>query len=176
MSYAKNTSHEISYEESRYSHKVYLICAFIVCIALPLFIGTFASVITMDNMSVFTTIQKPPFTPPAIIFPFAWTILYTLMGLASYLALVEARDLRSHISYFVPYMIQLGLNFLWSIIFFNGQLYVLALICLILLWVSVLWNMISFSSIKPSAGYLLIPYLVWLTFAFYLNLMICLLN
>ena len=118
-------------------------------------------------------LNKPPASPPGWLFPIVWTILYVLMGLASYLVLISAKPNKTALA---AYAIQLIFNFFWSIIFFRLQLCFLAFIWLVLLWFLILKTFTLFSEISKSAGYLLIPYLLWVTFAGYLNFTICLLN
>lgn len=120
-------------------------------------------------------IQKPPLAPPAIVFPIVWTILYALMGIgAARISLALPSMQRSRgLNLFV---LQLIVNFFWSLIFFNAQAYGFAFLWLVLLWVLVLWMILAFRKIDPVAAALQIPYLIWLTFAAYLNLGVWFLN
>ncbi len=146
---------------------------FIICIALPLVVGGLSALLTHDGMVTFQSLNKPPFSPPAWLFPIAWTILYILMGVASYLVVVDEEP---HQLALITYGIQLLFNFCWSIIFFNFGAYLFSFIWLVLLWVLILITMFQFFKICPWAGYLMLPYLLWVTFAGYLNLSIYLLN
>ena len=120
-------------------------------------------------------IQKPPLSPPAIVFPIVWAILYALMGFgAARIYLSEPSEARS--SSLHLYLIQLAVNFFWSIIFFNLQSFGGALIWLIALWALILWMILSFRKVDPLAAWLQIPYLIWVTFAGYLNAGVWLLN
>ena len=148
----------------------------VACLALPLAVGALAGFLTRDSMSIYAQMPKPALSPPAWVFPVVWSILYVLMGLASYLVLVtpcvhleQQRALRS-------YGWQLLLNFLWPLLFFGAQLCFVALLCLLLLLVSVFITAWRFYHIRPWAGYLLLPYILWLLFAAYLNLASCLLR
>lgn len=148
----------------------------ICCLALPLGVGMLSAYLTKSNMMVFDYIKKPMLTPPSIVFPIAWTILYILMGLASYFAIIECKESNQAIYVMYPYIIQLILNFMWSIIFFNYQRYDIAFVVLIFMWIMVLRTMIFFGTLNQINYYLLTPYLLWTSFAGYLNLMIVVLN
>lgn len=112
--------------------------------------------------------EKPSLSPPAILFPIVWTILYALMGIGA--ARVEASqdgpDRNRALNVFV---VQLVVNFFWSLIFFNAQAYEFALLWLLLLWVLVLLMIPEFRKVDSAAALAQIPYLLWLTFAAYLN-------
>lgn len=149
-------------------------------IALPLAIGVVSALLSADVMGRFGSMNQPPLSPPAWLFPVAWTILYVLMGLASYLLYVarpmteEVRKLRTRA--LVLYAAQLVLNFVWTPIFFNGGLYYVAFVILVGMWVLIAALMATAVKVDRRATFLLIPYLVWTTFAGYLNIMIALLN
>ncbi len=147
----------------------------IICIAIPLLVGGLAALITMGSMESFALLNKPPLSPPGWLFPVVWTILYTLMGIASYLVYTSGQPYRSKTSLTV-YGVQLFFNFFWSIIFFNLEMYLFAFIWLVILWLLILVTTVLFYRIEKSAGYLMIPYLIWVTFAGYLNLGIYILN
>ena len=148
----------------------------LVCIAIPLLVGGLSAFLTMDGMADFAAIEKPPLSPPGILFPIVWTVLYVLMGVASYLVLTsDARQ--DDIDHAITlYAIQLVLNFFWSIIFFRLEWYLVAFIWLVLLSIAILYTLLLFRKISKTAGWLLVPYLLWVTFAGYLNLSIYLLN
>ncbi len=146
----------------------------IVSILIPLAVGGLSAFLTKDSMSTFEAVAKPPLSPPGWLFPVVWTVLYTLMGIASYLVYTSEKFGKKQALYF--YAAQLTVNFLWSIIFFNLTAYLFAFIWLLLLWVLILLTLIRFYRINENAGLLLIPYLIWVTFAGYLNLGIFLLN
>ena len=99
-------------------------------------------------------------------FPAAWTVLYVLMGIASYLVLRSGKPCRSAM---VLYGLQLAFNFFWPIIFFNLRAYLIAFFWLILLWILILATALAFGKLSRLAGLLLVPYLIWVTFAGYLN-------
>ena len=145
----------------------------IICIAIPLAVGVLSALLTRNSMQTFDLINKPKLAPPGWLFPVAWTILYILMGIASYLV---ATSRKPNGAALITYGIQLIFNFFWSIIFFNLSLYLFAFIWLVILWILILKTTIKFYRISQPAGYLMIPYLLWVAFAGYLNLSVCLLN
>lgn len=142
-------------------------------IAIPLVVGSISAFLTRGNMQTFSTLNKPALSPPGWLFPIVWTILYILMGIASYLVLLSKKTSTNALTL---YSIQLIFNFFWSIIFFNLSLYLFAFVWLVALWILILKTTILFYQIEKPAGYLMIPYLLWVTFAGYLNLGIYLLN
>lgn len=144
-----------------------------VCIAIPLVVGGLSAALTKDSMELYETVQKPALTPPGWIFPVVWTILFVLMGIASYLILTTEKSKDTALR---VYGLQLVVNFFWSILFFNLQQYQLSFFWLLLLWLLVFITTVLFYQISKPAGYLMLPYLLWVTFAGYLNLSISLLN
>lgn len=125
---------------------------------------------------MFADLNKPPLSPPGWLFPVVWTILFVLMGAASYLVLTSEKPQQVVDRALRLYVVQLGVNFFWSIFFFGQSRYLFSFLWLVLLWLLILATAIRFYRIMPLAGYLLLPYLIWVTFAGYLNLGICLLN
>ena len=150
--------------------------ALIAGILIPLAVGGLSAWITKDNMALFDEVAKPPLAPPKLLFPIAWTILYIIMGIASYLVYVSGGSREQKSSSLTLYGIQLLLNFFWSIIFFNYRSYLFAFIWLVFLWIFILATLLSFRKTSKAASYLMIPYLLWVTFAGYLNFGIYLLN
>ncbi|MDO4815233.1 MAG: TspO/MBR family protein [Bacillota bacterium] len=148
----------------------------IICIAIPLAVGGLSTHLTKDNMIMFEYIKKPPLSPPAWLFPVVWTILYTLMGIASYLVASSDAAPREIKGALIFYALQLVFNFLWSIVFFNLEAYLFAFIWLVLLWALILITAIKFFGINKCAGWLMVPYLLWVAFAGYLNYAIYRLN
>lgn len=145
----------------------------VICLAIPLAVGTFSAFLTKNSIETFASLNKPSLAPPAWLFPVVWTILYVLMGIASYLVVVSGKPNRAALT---VYGIQLVFNFLWPVIFFNLALYLFAFVWLVLLWLLILLTTDLFSRISIPAGYLMLPYLAWVTFAGYLNYAIYLLN
>lgn len=139
-------------------------------------VGALSGWLARDGMEIFNTaVLQPPLSPPAFLFPIVWGILYALMGISAariYLSAPSANRSRG----LNVYIAQLVVNFFWSLIFFNAQAFGFALIWLILLWVLVLWMILLFYKVDPLAAKLQIPYLIWLTFAAYLNFGVWYLN
>ena len=148
----------------------------ILCIVIPLLVGAAAAFLTRNSMELFASVEKPPLAPPAWLFPAAWTVLYTLMGISSYLIVTAETDKVKKEDALRIYAYQLIVNFLWPTFFFNFQWYGFSFLWLVLLWVLVFIMILRFREISKAAAYLNIPYLIWLTFAGYLNLGIWLLN
>ena len=149
-----------------------------VAIAIPLLVGGISSLISSGAMSAFAGMNKPPLSPPGWLFPVAWTALYVCMGLASFFIFMSGREetRRTRRTALVLYAGQLVLNFIWSPIFFNAGLYYPALVVLIVLWLLVAALFFLSAHLDKRASVLLVPYLLWLSFAGYLNAMIPLLN
>lgn len=141
----------------------------LLAVAIPLAVGGLSALLTRGNMELFDTLQKPPLSPPGWLFPVAWTILYIMMGLASGLVYTSGGNSLERERALRFYGMQLIVNFFWSILFFNWSMYLLAFFWLILLWVLILVTAVRFYRIEPAAGYLMVPYLLWVTFAGYLN-------
>ena len=145
----------------------------IISIALPLAVGGVSALLTRKGMQDFASVLQPPLSPPAWLFPVVWTVLYILMGVACYLVWVSPQRDKNAL---FAYGIQLFFNFCWSLLFFGAKNYLFAFFWLLLLWAAILWTLVLFYRTRKPAGYLLIPYLVWVAFAGYLNLGVYLLN
>ncbi len=143
---------------------------------IPLAVGGLSALFTMNSMENFERLNQPMLSPPGWLFPVVWTILYTLMGIAAYLVTTSNATQKEKRTAFIVYGAQLFFNFLWSIIFFNRGDFLFAFIWLVALWALIIANIILFYRISKPAGLLLIPYLLWVTFAGYLNFAIYLLN
>ena len=148
---------------------------FILYLALPLITGGLSAFISRGGIDSYAALSKPPLSPPAWLFPVVWTILFLLMGISSYL--VSNAPGSTAKSYALRiYFLQLFVNFLWPIFFFNFKLYFFSFLWLILLWFLILGTILSFSRLSKLSAYLLIPYLLWVTFAGYLNFAVYILN
>ncbi|HIH32055.1 TPA: tryptophan-rich sensory protein [Candidatus Woesearchaeota archaeon] len=146
----------------------------IVSIVICLLMGFIAGMSTSKSIdSWYSKIKKPSFNPPNWIFGPVWTILYVLMGISLYLMWTSKIDNRLAIMFFV---IQLVLNFLWSYLFFSMHNPLLAFIDIALLWIMIILTMIYAYPVSQTASLLMIPYILWVTFASILNLSIYLLN
>lgn len=147
---------------------------FIPSILIPLAVGGLSALVTRESMEVYKSIQRPPLAPPGWLFPIVWSILFILMGVSAYrVAISDSPKKRAALWLFG---VQLAVNFVWPILFFNLQDYLFAFFWLCLLWVLILTMVIVFSRIDKAAGYLQLPYLLWVTFAGYLNLGVYFLN
>lgn len=147
--------------------------ALTIAILIPIAIGMISSLLS-GNMMQYSTLKKPPESPPGYIFPIVWITLYILMGISSYL-IYESNNIYKGKALLL-YVLQLFFNFIWSIIFFGCSQYLLAFLWLLGL-IAVLTAMIyQFFKISPLAAILQLPYLCWCLFAAYLNFMIIILN
>lgn len=147
----------------------------IVSIAIPLLTGVLSALISRGGMQAFEQLNKPPLSPPGILFPIVWTVLFILMGIASYM--VSMSDGESGFGHALTlYAVQLFVNFMWPIFFFRLGLYWFSFLWLVLLWVLILAATVKFYRISKTAAYLMLPYLLWVTFAGYLNFGTALLN
>ena len=132
-------------------------------------VGALSGILSRSGSQAFEqTVQQPPFSPPGILFPIVWTILYALMGIGAARIWLSppstARNRGINL-----YLMQLTVNFFWSLIFFNAAAYGLAFLWVLILWALVLWMILVFAQIDRTAALLQIPYLLWLTFAAYLS-------
>lgn len=147
-----------------------------IAILLPLAVGSVASYLTGGAMMRFQMMNKPPLAPPGWLFPVVWTILYVLMGIASYLVYrmdPGDEDVQKAIK---RYLLQLGVNFFWSIFFFRFEWYLFSFFWLVLLWIFIVSTMVQFKKLNKVAFYFMGFYLLWVTFAGYLNLGVWFLN
>ena len=146
----------------------------LIALAVPLAVGGLSAFASGSFSEQYAVVNKPPLSPPGWIFPVVWTLLYLAMGYASYLVMtVGGRDAKDALT---VYYVQLALNFLWPILFFRFRLYTFAIFELILLIAAVTVMVIRFSHVDERAGYLTLPYLIWLCFALYLNIGVAVLN
>ena len=145
----------------------------IICILIPLAVGGISAFITKNGMKGFEKLDKFPLSPPSWLFPVAWSILFILMGIASYLVATSKKPNGRAIIF---YGIQLFFNFMWSIIFFNSKAYLFAFIWIIALFVLIIITTLLFKKISKPAAYLMIPYILWVAFAAYLNFGVYYLN
>lgn len=150
--------------------------AYLLFILLSVGTGLLAALLTSSGTDLYNgALTKPPLSPPAAVFPIVWTVLYTLMGISAARIWLspESADRSRGLNIFIA---QLIVNFFWSLIFFNARAFGFAFLWLLLLWALVLWMIISFYKTDKAAALLQIPYLLWVTFAGYLNFMIWQLN
>lgn len=139
-------------------------------------LGALAGYLTREGTELYkTTTQKPPLSPPAIVFPIVWAALYALMGFgAARIWLKPKSSARQKALGF--YLAQLGFNFIWSFLFFNAQNFGLAFVWLGVLLSLIVWMIASFEKLDQTAAWLQLPYALWVTFAGYLNYGVWMLN
>ena len=147
-----------------------------ICILIPLAVGGLSALFTMGSMQDFAALKQPPLSPPGWLFPVVWTVLFVLMGIASYLVLETASGVEAKKSAFKAYFLQLGFNFMWSIIFFTLGAYEIAFAWLLALLGLIVITTLKFYNINKDAAILMLPYILWVSFAGYLNLAIAYLN
>ncbi len=138
-------------------------------------IGVLGSIFSGNTGQMYTTFIKPPLSPPGWLFGVIWPILYLLMGLAAYI-IYQTPHTPERKRAITLYWVQLFVNFLWPIVFFHFEWYWIAVIIILMLDVLVLITTVGFYRIKKVAGYLMLPYLLWILFATYLNIGIAVLN
>ena len=149
-------------------------------IILPLIVGVASTIITGDAMMTFGGLNQPPLAPPAWLFPVAWTVLYILMGVACLLIYRQTpktdaeKELQT--TELIVYFAQLAFSFMWTIIFFRLGARWLAFWWLIVMWLMIFALIYMCSKNCKAAAWCLVPYIIWCTFASYLNIMIAILN
>ena len=147
----------------------------IINLVIPLAAGGLSALLA-GGMDTYKTLNRPPLSPPGWIFPIVWTILYLLMGYGAYRVQIPGKDGKNIRAAMIFYGLQLFVNALWSPVFFGLQWRLTAFVILVSLGVLIYITMRLFSEIDELAGDLLLPYILWVTFAGYLNLGIFLLN
>jgi tryptophan-rich sensory protein len=149
----------------------------ITTIAISELAGLIGSSFTISAITTwYTTLNKPTFNPPSWIFAPTWTTLYALMGIAAFLIWKKGCK-QPHVKRaLIIFLVQLTLNALWSIIFFGLHSPGKAFIEIIFLWIAIIATIITFTKISRTAAWLLAPYILWVSFAAYLNFAIWLLN
>ena len=149
---------------------------FFLCLLIPLAVGSIAAFITREAMNTYEMMRMPFLAPPAWLFPIVWTILYILIGLSSYWIMISGADQKEKEKAILLYEYQLAVNFLWPTFFFAFEWYLFSFFWLVLLWILVFLMILSFWKIDKRAALINLPYLLWLSFAAYLNLAVWWLN
>ena len=147
---------------------------YLISLAITAVIAGIGAAVTYSGMESFRSLDKPPFSPPEILFPLVWTVLYILMSLAG-----AKVFLKSGAVFTLPvklYAAQLIFNLGWSILFFGFGAYLLSFWWIVALWLLVLLMIVTFYPVDHTASVSQIPYLIWISFAAYLNLGIWYLN
>lgn len=151
--------------------------SYVISILIALATGALSAILTMGSMDIYNTVNTPPLSPPSILFPIVWSVLYILMGISA--AMIYNTPTASESekrSALYTYALSLIFNFFWSIIFFNMRNFLFAFIWLLVLLFLIARTIVKYYSINSTAAYLQIPYLLWVTFAGYLNFAIWYLN
>ena len=149
-------------------------------IILPLIVGVVSSIITGNAMMTFGSLNQPPLAPPAWLFPIAWTILYILMGVA--LLLIYRANVKNDVdrklqaAEIIVFFAQLIFNFMWTILFFALEARWVAFGWLIAMWLMIFALIWMCTKNRKAAAWCLVPYILWCTFAAYLNVMVAILN
>jgi benzodiazapine receptor len=151
--------------------------AFTISLLITLTIGVVASVFTRPEIKTwYITLNKPSFTPPNWLFPVAWTTLYILIAVSAYLIWKLRDGSSTYKTAAIIYVIQLALNFSWSIVFFGMHQILGGLAVIVALLVTIILNISWFNRFSKTAAWLLVPYLLWVSYATLLNISICVLN
>lgn len=143
-------------------------------ILITIIIGSFFTLFIMNSFGIYQEINRPILSPPSIVFPIVWTILYIFMGISLYLV-SESKNYDKDKSYLI-YIVQLLINSIWPLFFFKFRFFLFSFIIILVLIYLVIKMIMEFYKHNKIAAYLQIPYLLWLIFASYLNLAIFLLN
>lgn len=147
------------------------------CIFLCQLAGIIGSYFTINSIPTwYAALNKPSLNPPNWVFGPVWITLYTLMGISLFIVWKKRNRLRGIKSTMTIFFIQLLLNTLWSIVFFGMHNIGLALVIIVLLWIFILAMIVTFYRVSTAAGLMQIPYLLWVSFAAYLNVTIFMLN
>lgn len=136
--------------------------------------GIIGAVLGGGTSQIYKTLNKPPLSPPGIVFPIVWSILYLLMGFAAYFISNERKEETSNL--LKIYWIQLIFNALWPLVFWKLEAFWLAAIIIVVMLLLVSWLTLSAYKINNMSALLLVPYIIWLLFALYLNIGIAVLN
>ena len=150
---------------------------YVLSIALALAVGGGSALLTMGNMEIYNEVKTPPLSPPSILFPIVWTILYVLMGISA-ATVYQKQDDNFHEARcgLRAYLVSLVFNFLWSIVFFNLQWFGFAFFWLLGLLFFIIKTIVCYYRVNKAAAFLQIPYAIWVAFAGYLNFGIWMLN
>lgn len=149
---------------------------YIISIGIALCIGLLSALLSAGGMKVYAeSVEKPSLTPPGWVFSVVWTVLYVLMGISA-VRIWQSKESPERSKGLNLYVVQLIVNFFWSLIFFNAQAFGFAVFWLILLFILVLLMFLQFRKVDKRAALLQIPYLLWLILAAYLNIGVWVLN
>ncbi|MGB0405589.1 MAG: TspO/MBR family protein [Fusobacterium sp.] len=152
--------------------KKFVLPKFLFCLLIPAISGGVSGFFNQNSVELYEKLVLPEFAPPSFVFPLVWTFLYTFMGIGFYLILEKRRNKFAITSFFI----QLIANFAWPFVFFKFNLIIPGFYLHMFLLLSVIWMTFNFFKLNKFAGVLQLPYIIWLSFAGYLNYYIVLLN
>ena len=139
--------------------------------------GLIGSIFTIPSIPTwYASLQKPPFTPPNWLFAPAWITLYLLMGIAAFIIWRRGLDKPGIKTALIIFLVQLILNALWSVVFFGFKSPFSGVVVIVVLWIAILFTILKFFKISKAAGLLLLPYILWVTFAAALTISVWILN
>ncbi len=142
----------------------------VIATGAPLLAGGIGSIFTTAKIpGWYANLAKPLLNPPSWVFGPVWTVLYVLMGVATFLVWKRGGERKAARQAFMAFVTQLFLNAIWSVLFFGLQRPDLALIDIVLLWIMIVVTMVFFARVSKTSAWLLLPYLAWVSFATYLN-------
>lgn len=148
--------------------------AFFILSALA--VGALSAFFTRNSMQIYDDILTPPLSPPSVVFPIVWTVLFILMGISAAMIYNSTAPQKQKEAALLTYALSLAVNFFWSLIFFNLRAFLFAFLWLLLLLYLIIKTILQYYKINKTAAYLQIPYALWVTFAGYLTLSIWWLN
>ncbi|WP_167954744.1 TspO/MBR family protein [Anaerosporobacter faecicola] len=146
----------------------------LISLAIPQIVGAVTGLVTSNSREIYQNLNKPDLAVPGYVFPIIWPILFLFMGIASYL--IYCSDSKEREKALRLYGINLLLVFVWSVVFFTFQAYAAAFLVIVAFWGVVFTMITMFTQISKVAGWILLPYFIWITYAGYLNLQVVLLN
>ena len=149
---------------------------YLISILIPLAVGGLSAFLTRNDMDLYRNIITPPLSPPSWLFPVVWSLLYILMGISSARVYLSCSDKKAREHGLLSYGISLFMNFMWSIIFFKFGYFLFAALWLGVMLFFILRTVYYYSKADPLSAKLQIPYIIWSSFALYLNIAIYLLN
>lgn len=156
--------------------KKYKITELLIFIVSTELAGVLSGLLAGNSSEFYSGLIKPPLSPPAWLFPIVWQILYALMGISAFLIFTSDVETDKKRTAYLIYYLQLFFNFIWSIIFFRLKMPGLSAAVILILLVLIIAMITVFYKIRPAAGFLNIPYLIWTLFASYLNIGILILQ
>lgn len=150
---------------------------YVISILISVGVGALSALLTMGSMNIYSELRTPPLSPPSVLFPIVWSVLFVLMGVSAAIIYSYREKMPENVkSALTTYGTSLIVNFFWSIIFFNLRLFLASFVWLLLLLFLIIKTILQYRKINKAAAYLQIPYALWVAFAGYLNFGIWVLN